>query len=451
MVDRQKEQVHRRASAGRARRTVEMLAETSGRAAAGARAAATATTPRRHATAASRPGACGGVAWSRPMTPSPRTPCPGPARPALRPRRTDRVSQLRAARGVRLPASAGGHPGVGARPPPRPAVRATGRRRAAGRRVHPRHARIRPGPRPPRRRAAPATLGPRRRLPLRTRSRSGSPAFEAAVGSAMARRPHRPPTSCRCCRTARRRARSAPTATPPTTSCSSTSRPTTRRSPCRPSRRPSVPRRASRWRSPADRRSTATSRPCPRADLRRSEVISLPLAGLALILVFGSLVAAAVPLAVGGSAVVVALAVIFGLASLTPMSIFVLNLATLLGLGLGVDYSLLLTSRFREELAARATWRALPDGPRSRPRPRRGHRDGGPDHRRDGRPGRLLLGADRPARADRADPVPVHDPALGRHRRRRRRRAGGRSPRSRSCRRSWACSVRASTRWRSAG
>ena len=99
------------------------------------------------------------------------------------------------------------------------------------------------------------------------------------------------------------------------------------------------------------------------SDLRRSEAISLPLAGLTLIVVFGSLVAAAVPLAVGGSAVVVALAVIFGLASLTPMSIFVLNLATLLGLGLGVDYSLLLTSRFREELAKRAAWRDLPAGP----------------------------------------------------------------------------------------
>ena len=50
---------------------------------------------------------------------------------------------------------------------------------------------------------------------------------------------------------------------------------------------------------------------------------------------------------------VVALAAIFLIASVTPMSIFVLNLATLLGLGLGVDYSLLMTSRFREELAAR--------------------------------------------------------------------------------------------------
>jgi len=93
------------------------------------------------------------------------------------------------------------------------------------------------------------------------------------------------------------------------------------------------------------------------ADLRRSEVISLPLAALALVFVFGSLVAAGVPLAVGGAAVVVALAAIFVVASVMPMSIFVLNLATLLGLGLGVDYSLLMTSRFREELALR------PDGP----------------------------------------------------------------------------------------
>jgi RND superfamily putative drug exporter len=94
------------------------------------------------------------------------------------------------------------------------------------------------------------------------------------------------------------------------------------------------------------------------ADLRRSELISLPLAAIALLLVFGSVVAAAVPLVVGGTAVVVALALIFFIAGLTPMSIFVLNLATLLGLGLGVDYSLLMTSRFREELAAR---RGQPD------------------------------------------------------------------------------------------
>src|SRR6478752_8400521 len=93
------------------------------------------------------------------------------------------------------------------------------------------------------------------------------------------------------------------------------------------------------------------------SDLRRSELISLPLAALALIVVFGSVVAAGVPLVVGGATVIAALAGIFVVASLMPMSIFVLNLATLLGLGLGVDYSLLMTSRFREELALQ------PDGP----------------------------------------------------------------------------------------
>jgi putative drug exporter of the RND superfamily len=90
-------------------------------------------------------------------------------------------------------------------------------------------------------------------------------------------------------------------------------------------------------------------------DLQRSEIVSLPLAALALLVVFGSVMAAGVPLVVGGTAVIVALAVVFLLASVTPMSIFVLNLATLLGLGLGVDYSLLMTSRFREELRRGAT------------------------------------------------------------------------------------------------
>ena len=85
-------------------------------------------------------------------------------------------------------------------------------------------------------------------------------------------------------------------------------------------------------------------------DLQRSELISLPLAAVVLLLVFGSAVAAGLPLAVGGATVIVALAAIFGVAQATRMSIFVLNLTTLLGLGLGVDYSLLLVSRVREEL-----------------------------------------------------------------------------------------------------
>jgi RND superfamily putative drug exporter len=94
-------------------------------------------------------------------------------------------------------------------------------------------------------------------------------------------------------------------------------------------------------------------------DLRRSEVISLPLAALALLLVFGSVVAAGVPIVVGGSAVLIALGGLFFVAQQTPLSIFVLNLATLLGLGLGVDYALLLTSRFREELRSRGGGRLI--------------------------------------------------------------------------------------------
>jgi RND superfamily putative drug exporter len=101
-------------------------------------------------------------------------------------------------------------------------------------------------------------------------------------------------------------------------------------------------------------------------DLQRSEFISLPLAALALLLVFGTVVAAGVPIVIGGTAVVVALAALFFVAQQTPLSIFVLNLATLLGLGLGVDYALLMTSRFREELRSRGGGRT-PEGAIDRP------------------------------------------------------------------------------------
>ena len=85
-------------------------------------------------------------------------------------------------------------------------------------------------------------------------------------------------------------------------------------------------------------------------DLRRAEILAFPFALIALLLVFRSLVAAFLPALVGGSAVVVTLALIFGFGHLTTFSIFVLNIATLFGLGLGVDYSLFIVSRFREEL-----------------------------------------------------------------------------------------------------
>lgn len=86
-------------------------------------------------------------------------------------------------------------------------------------------------------------------------------------------------------------------------------------------------------------------------DLRRAELLAFPFALIALLLVFRSVVAAALPALVGGGAVVVTLALIFGIGHITTLSIFVLNITTLFGLGLGVDYSLFMVSRFREELA----------------------------------------------------------------------------------------------------
>jgi RND superfamily putative drug exporter len=88
-------------------------------------------------------------------------------------------------------------------------------------------------------------------------------------------------------------------------------------------------------------------------DLRRAEFIATPLALFALVLVFGSVVGAVVPLVAGGLSVAVVLGVIYALAGRVDMSIFVLNLATMLGLGLAIDYSLFMTSRFREELEHR--------------------------------------------------------------------------------------------------
>jgi putative drug exporter of the RND superfamily len=87
-------------------------------------------------------------------------------------------------------------------------------------------------------------------------------------------------------------------------------------------------------------------------DVNRGETLVIP-ATLALLLVaFGSLVAAFIPLAVGQLAIATTLALTGFLAHRLHLSILVQNLATMLGLGLGIDYALLMVSRFREALAA---------------------------------------------------------------------------------------------------
>jgi putative drug exporter of the RND superfamily len=90
-------------------------------------------------------------------------------------------------------------------------------------------------------------------------------------------------------------------------------------------------------------------------DLRKVEVYGLPIALIALIFVFGSLVSAALPVITGGLAVTVTLGGMYLIGHVTGMSIFVMNAATLLGLAVAIDYALFMVSRFREELHKGAT------------------------------------------------------------------------------------------------
>ncbi|MBO0871515.1 MAG: MMPL family transporter, partial [Micromonosporaceae bacterium] len=85
--------------------------------------------------------------------------------------------------------------------------------------------------------------------------------------------------------------------------------------------------------------------------LATAEAIAVPVTMLLLVLAFGSLVAAALPLAIGGIAILGTFAELSLLASATDVSIFSINLTTALGLGLAIDYALFMVSRFREQLS----------------------------------------------------------------------------------------------------
>ena len=95
-------------------------------------------------------------------------------------------------------------------------------------------------------------------------------------------------------------------------------------------------------------------------DVKHAEKYAFPFAVIILIVAFGTLVAAGVPVLIGGASVLTSLAALYFLTGFYDMSVFTLTLSTMLGLGLGIDYALFFVSRFREELEDYPTVEAVP-------------------------------------------------------------------------------------------
>jgi RND superfamily putative drug exporter len=90
-------------------------------------------------------------------------------------------------------------------------------------------------------------------------------------------------------------------------------------------------------------------------DLRRAELVTIPLSLLVLLAVFGTLVASAVPVGVGGLAVVGGVAAVFFLSRHMDVAQYAMNIVTLIGTGVAIDYSLFIVSRYRDELEGGAS------------------------------------------------------------------------------------------------
>ncbi len=88
------------------------------------------------------------------------------------------------------------------------------------------------------------------------------------------------------------------------------------------------------------------------ADLEQAELITFPIVAMLLLIVFGSLVAAALPLLIGGVAIMGAFAILRAMTGWTDVSVYAVNVVTMLGLGLAIDYALFIVTRFREELGS---------------------------------------------------------------------------------------------------
>ncbi|WP_280265984.1 MMPL family transporter [Nocardia wallacei] len=86
-------------------------------------------------------------------------------------------------------------------------------------------------------------------------------------------------------------------------------------------------------------------------DQKRMEIIAIPVVGVLLFFIFGGIVAAALPLIVGGLTVLGANGIVMGITKFTEVNSFVSPVVSMIGLGLAIDYGLFIVSRFREELA----------------------------------------------------------------------------------------------------
>src|SRR5216683_6144579 len=91
------------------------------------------------------------------------------------------------------------------------------------------------------------------------------------------------------------------------------------------------------------------------ADIGRAEGLSMPVLLILLLVIFGGLAAASLPLAIGGIAILGSFAALRLLTLVTDVSVYSINITTILGLGLAIDYGLFMVGRFREELRRQAT------------------------------------------------------------------------------------------------
>jgi trehalose monomycolate/heme transporter len=92
-----------------------------------------------------------------------------------------------------------------------------------------------------------------------------------------------------------------------------------------------------------------------KADIGRAEGLSMPVLLILMLVIFGSLAAASLPLAIGGAAILGSFAALRLLTLVTDVSIYSINITTILGLGLAIDYGLFMVARFREELGRQPT------------------------------------------------------------------------------------------------